>query len=254
MLNMGLTSVTFRKLSPSEIITLVKESGIHGIEWGGDVHVPPGDLERARDVREKTEAAGLSVCSYGSYYRCDEEAGDFSDILATAQELHAPVVRVWAGGKGSDAAEGAYREEVIESLDKAVSAANEMGITVALEYHRNTLTDTQASAHQLLEEVGLPELKLYWQPRTGGIFQENIAELEAALPKLAYVHLFHWGTGEDGSIDRRPLAEGVEIWEEYLQLIRQADGDRFILFEFVLGDRPEQLREDAKVLNNLLNK
>jgi len=250
---MGLTSVTFRKLSPFEIIALAKESGIRGIEWGGDIHVPPGDLERAREIREKTEAAGLTVCSFGSYYRCDREAGDFSDALATARELHAPVVRVWAGGKGSDGAEGAYREEVVETLGKAVSEASEMGITVALEYHRNTLTDTQASAHQLLEEAGKPELKLYWQPRTGGTFQGNIAELEAALPKLAHVHLFHWGAGEDGSIDRRPLAEGIESWEEYLRLIRQADGDRFILFEFVLGDSPEQLREDAKTLSNLLN-
>jgi len=253
MLSLGLTSVTFRKLSPSEIITLTKKSGLDGIEWGGDIHVPPGDLERAREVREETEAAGLTVCSYGSYYRSDEEAGDFSDILATARELRAPVVRVWAGGKGSDEADVAYREEVAETLRKAVKAAKAVGITVALEYHRNTLTDTQASAHQLLEEVGQPELMLYWQPRTGGAFQDNIPELKAALPKLAHVHLFHWAEGEDGAIDRRPLAEGVESWEAFLELIRQAEGDRFILFEFVRDDSPEQLCEDAKILSRLIN-
>lgn len=253
MLNTGLTSVTFRKLNPSEIISTAKEAGLDGIEWGGDVHVPPGDLERVREIREETEAAGLAVCSYGSYYRCDEAAGDFADILATAQALGAPVVRVWAGGKGSDEAGVAYRKEVVETLGRAVRSARVVDIIVALEYHRNTLTDTQASAHQLLEEVGEPELKLYWQPRTGGSFQGNIPELEAALPRLAHVHLFHWAAGEDGSIDRRPLAEGVENWKAFLELIRQADGDRFILFEFVLDDSPEQLCEDAKVLNGLVN-
>ncbi|MFP4674232.1 MAG: sugar phosphate isomerase/epimerase family protein [Opitutales bacterium] len=253
MLYTGLTTVTFRELDPDAIIKVAKEAGLDAIEWGGDVHVPPDNLEHARDIRKRTEAAGLSVCSYGSYYRCDTEAGDFGLVLATAETLGAPVIRVWAGRKvNSETADPAYREEVVDTLRKAVLAAREKNINIALEYHGGTFTDTRQSAHQLLQEVGLPELKLYWQPRTGGSFDNDIVELEAAIPHLSHVHAFHWVVAEDGSIDRRPFKEGKDEWREFLKRIRKAEGDRHIIFEFVREAKPEQLLEDAKVLHELL--
>ena len=48
MLTGGLVSITFRDLEANEIIDLVKKSGLTAIEWGGDVHVPHGDFNRAR--------------------------------------------------------------------------------------------------------------------------------------------------------------------------------------------------------------
>lgn len=251
MLHSGLCSISFRPLSVDAIIDLCQTAGIDGIEWGGDVHVPPGEIELARSVRKKTESAGLKVCSYGSYYRCDSEAGPFSEVLDTADALGAPVIRVWAGRKGSADADPAYRSEVAEHLRRAVIAAREMEITLALEYHGGTLTDTQASAHQLLEEVSLPELKLYWQPRSGGDFAEDLAELDAALPQLAHVHCFHWG--QAGWKDRRPLLDGTKDWQAYLEPIRQMEGDRYVILEFVKDDAPEQFLEDAKVLRSLLS-
>ncbi|WP_309399474.1 sugar phosphate isomerase/epimerase family protein [Cerasicoccus maritimus] len=250
MLRTGLTSITFRPLSVDEIIALVKECGIDGIEWGGDVHAKPGEIEVAKEIKAKCDAAGIDCQSYGSYYRCDEEAGAFDDDLATAQALGSTVIRVWAGRKGSDVADAAYRAEVAESLRKAVTAATAAGITIALEYHGNTLTDTQASAHQLLAEVGLPELKLYWQPRSGGTLEDDLVQLKAALPVMSHVHCFHWGPG--GWNDKLPLADGIAAWTEYLKLIKQAEGDRYIITEFVAGDTPDQFRADAKVLKQLI--
>ena len=46
----GLVSITFRRLNPLEIVSLVAENGLTAIEWGGDIHVPPGKLKLARDV------------------------------------------------------------------------------------------------------------------------------------------------------------------------------------------------------------
>ncbi|WP_269523337.1 sugar phosphate isomerase/epimerase family protein [Coraliomargarita parva] len=251
MLQTGLTSITFRQLSVDEIIELAAKAELNGIEWGSDVHVPQGELELAAEVRAKTEAAGLTVCSYGSYYRCTEASGEMTDFLETAQALGAPAIRVWAGDKGSEDADQAYRDEVAERLRRMVHAAKELDITIALEYHGGTLTDTQASAHQLLKEVGLPELKLYWQPRTCGTFEGDIPELKAALPHMSHVHCFHWGA--NGWQDRHALADGIAPWTEYLKLIRQAEGDRYIIFEFVKDDQPEQLLEDAKVLKQLIS-
>ena len=75
MIKTGLVSVTFRKLSPEEIIKLVSQSGLDGIEWGGDIHVPHGDVKKARDIAQITKDEGLIVASYGSYYSlgCEKE-------------------------------------------------------------------------------------------------------------------------------------------------------------------------------------
>ena len=59
MLKTGLVSVTFRDKTPEEIISAVKQCGLDGIEWGGDVHVLPGDVSRAREIRHLTDKPGL---------------------------------------------------------------------------------------------------------------------------------------------------------------------------------------------------
>ena len=69
MIQGGLVSASFRALAPGEIVDLVAQAGLAGIEWGGDVHVPHGDVACAREVYRRTVDAGLTVCSYGSYYR-----------------------------------------------------------------------------------------------------------------------------------------------------------------------------------------
>ena len=39
----GLVSVTFRQLAPEALIDLAARAGLAAIEWGADIHVPPGD-------------------------------------------------------------------------------------------------------------------------------------------------------------------------------------------------------------------
>ena len=87
MIHPGLVSVTFRALSPAQVVDLVRQAGLRGIEWGGDIHAPPGNAARAREVRHLSLEAGLSVAAYGSYYRAaqSEAAGmPFAHVLDTA--------------------------------------------------------------------------------------------------------------------------------------------------------------------------
>ena len=86
-MNKGVVSVTFRKKTPEEVIDIVKKAGLTHIEWGGDVHVPHGDVETAKRVGELTRAAGLTVSSYGSYFKDPEADLQFEDVLASAVAL-----------------------------------------------------------------------------------------------------------------------------------------------------------------------
>ena len=65
----GLCSVTFRALPAEELVDLAAEAGLESIEWGSDVHARPDGPAGLDHVRKLTEAAGLVVASYGSYYR-----------------------------------------------------------------------------------------------------------------------------------------------------------------------------------------
>ena len=57
----GLVSISFREERPETILREAADAGLSGIEWGGDVHVPPGDLDTARSVARLTAGAGLQV-------------------------------------------------------------------------------------------------------------------------------------------------------------------------------------------------
>jgi len=240
----GLVSVTFRALSPHKIVSLVTKAGLDGIEWGGDVHVPHGDLATARNVSRMTQEAGLRVLAYGSYYRCCN--GElFEPVLETAVELGAPLIRIWAGQRGSEQADAAYRATVIEQSRRAVSLAAQHNITVAYEFHENTLTDTKDSAIALLRAAS--GMRTLWQPPHNLSETERLDSLRAVLPWLAHLHVFHWHTFDR---TRLPLDEGANLWRERLRVA--ASHGTAALLEFVRGDDPDQFLRDALTLKRLV--
>jgi len=256
----GLVSITFRQLAPAEIIALVVQAGLTGIEWGGDVHVPHGDAARARLVRQQTDAAGLHVAAYGSYYRVGHsESGPFDAVLASAVAVGAPLIRVWAGKQGAATADTAYWDTVVQDSVQIAELAASEGIAVAYEFHRNTLTDSYATAQQLLLRAAHPNLFTYWQPPWHATVAENLAGLAQLAPWLWHAHVFHW-RWQDGV--RLPLADGHADWRAYLRQIQAMaspprdstiiDTTRFAMLEFVADDSPAQFLRDAQTLQQWL--
>lgn len=257
----ALNTVTLRSFAPEQIVSILKENRIEAVEWAGDVHVPPGDTGKAESVKALCEAERITAASYGSYYQCDQGGqgdGPFQynlgaePALQTAKALGVSALRVWGGRKGSEAASAAYRDEVSGCLGDLCDQARSDGMTVHLEFHRNTLTDSAASTVALMEAVGRDNLYSYWQPRHGVSVAENIADIETLGSRLSHVHVFHWNLLGDGSIERRPLNEGIARWEAYFTAIDQFPGDRYAMLEFVRKDELGQLSEDAGVLRRLL--
>lgn len=243
----GLVSVTFRQLSPAEIVGLVRQAGPAGIEWGGDIHVPHGDLARARAVRALTTGAGLAVAAYGSYYKAahsEDQGLPFARVLETAVTLGAPVIRVWAGPAGSAETPAATRARVVADLDRVAGLAAAAGVQVAAEFHGGTLTDTNESAARLLAEVPHPNFRAYWQPSVNYDDPACLAGIDLIGPRLSHVHVFHWETVRN----RRPLAEGADRWAKFLRRIAAAPGDRYALLEFVEADAPASFLRDAATL------
>jgi 3-dehydroshikimate dehydratase len=249
MICTGLVSVTFRKLKPEEIVELMKRAGLDGIEWGGDIHVPHGDIKQAARVLKLTRDAGLKVASYGSYYKVGEDNDfDFCQVLDTAKALEAPVIRVWAGKLGSEKAEDKYWDNVVNESQSIAEAAAKENIKVAFEFHGNTLTDTNASALKLLREVNHDNIKSYWQPSLDMRMEERLEGLKEILPWLLHIHTFYWKVGQ-----RLELESGLSEWQEYMKIIQKAKGNRYAMIEFVKDDSPQQFLEDASALRKLVS-
>ncbi len=250
MINTGLVSITFRKLSPQEIISLVVKAGLDGIEWGGDIHVPHGNTWQAREVCRMTADAGLKVAAYGSYYHvgCEEQEGiPFEKVLDTALELKAPTIRVWAGNRGSGKADKAWWDRVISETHRISGLVKGLGITICFEYHSNTLTDTAESALKLMKAVDGDTVACYWQPPAGYDFKLQLDGLKQIIPWIGNIHAFWWDKYE-----RLPLAEGIGTWKKYMEVIRGAKGNRFCMLEFVKDDAPEQFLRDAEALKQIV--
>lgn len=252
MLLSGLVSVTFRKLSPQEIIALVREAGLHGIEWGGDLHVPHGDLDAARRVRDLTRQAGLQVAAYGSYYRAGKSEQDglsFSRVLETARTLEAPTIRVWPGHEASADTPPEARRAIVDDLLRVADLAAAAGLTVSTEFHGGTLTDTNDSAERLLAEAAHPALRTYWQPHNGEATPACVAGLRGVARHVSNVHVFHWWPS---AAERHPLAAGAARWSEFLGELRALPGERYCLLEFVPDDAPADFLRDAATLRSWL--
>ena len=155
----GLCSVTFRDDSVDYIIDLTKEAGIQAIEWSSDNHLPKNDIAQAEKVAQLMQEAGLTTSSYGAYYKLGS-FHDFEPFIQIAQIVDASIIRVWAGEEGSADVAGEYRQDIIEDANRIGKMASEANLSIALEYHMDTLTDTPASAQQLTQEITAPNAYL----------------------------------------------------------------------------------------------
>lgn len=243
----GLTSVTFRKLPAERIISLCAEAALQTIEWGGDIHVLPGDTERAAEIAQKTQDAGLKVSSYGSYYRVGiDPVGDFETVLATAKALGAPLIRVWCGNKGSAETTEQEAAAYINQLRQMCELAWKQNVFVACEYHNGTYNDNSECALKLINGVDMPNLKTYWQ--TIDYNEKDMNALIALKKHIAVAHVFTW----DKNYNRFPLEKKGKLWQEYINELKD-ESVNFIM-EFVKNDSEKQFLKDAKFLEKLVER
>lgn len=250
MYQTGLVSISFRNLSPAAIIEAVKQAGLDGIEWGGDVHVPAGNTDIARQVRKLTTNAGLEVFAYGSYYRvgCSEDIqSEFSKVLDCAKELDAPIIRIWAYNKGSaDVSEQEFERLVQESRFIA-KMASEYDIKLSFECHGGTYTDDYHAALHLIKEIDCENITMLWQPNQLRNEVYNLEAAKALATVTTNIHTFHWDDKH-----RYPLADGKQIWAKYISCFHESAHPHVFLLEFMHDDAIESLLDSARVLQFLL--
>lgn len=248
MINAGLCSVTLRGLPVDPIVDLVAKAGLTSVEWGGDVHVPLGDLAAAGRAAKATEEAGLRVASYGSYFRAGvHRLADFGPVLDCARTLGAPRIRIWAGDTSSMRTTRERRREVVETIQAAAGRAAAVDIELAVEYHSGTLADGSSSTEQLLDEVDRPNVFTYWRSPIGATKERAFRSLERLLPKVAAVHVF---TGHPGQA-RCPMSEYAELWAGVVDRLGTEGRPVDVFLEFVPNNDAAALRRESSNLREM---
>lgn len=258
-LRSGLVSISFRKLTIEQIVALVAEAQLEGIEWGGDVHVPPGRFSEARRARALTEEAGLAVSAYGSYYRFDDcnseshdEGPEVEAVLDTAEALGTQNIRVWVGRAGSAAASSDWWRTVVDRSKSMGTLAEKRGMKIGFEFHDNTLTDTNESTVRLLDEIDHPAVKTFWQTHLCVGHAYRLEGLKSLIGQVSSVHCNYFA--EDGWPHMHALSEGEDEWMDYLQVLAGSGQQHWISIEHVKDNAIEQFREDAEVLKEWLSR
>ncbi len=249
MIYSGLVSVTFKEKSAEEIVELCKKANLKAIEWSENSHVQMADVEGAKHLYQLCKDAGIKIVAYGSYFRCGQHEDPeqrFRDSLTSAIAMHAPIIRIWAGRGVSDDILEDTRKVWAQEVRMACELAKEAGIKVALEWHRNTLTDKNESAIKFLKEVNHENLYCLWQPTVALNMKERTEGIDLIQSCLLNLHTYYWLDGV-----RRPFEEGLDEWRNYLSHVKN-DQDRYALLEFVMDDSEQQLLMDAESLNKLL--
>ncbi|GAB96381.1 hypothetical protein BJY21_001953 [Kineosphaera limosa] len=250
---LGLCSVTLRRLPAVEVIEVARAARLHRIEWGADVHAPPGTSAQVQqglvELGARTREAGLAVASYGSYWRAGvSPRADIVDVVEGAVALGAPRIRVWAADIGTAQASAELWEATVRALREACGIAGDRGVHLALEFHPDTLTDTVDSTLELLERVGDDRLRTYWQPRLDEQVEPAIAGLDRLAPALAGVHVFSWWP----AAHRLRLAERADLWAAVTDYLVAHCPPQDLLLEFVPDDDPALVAAETAVLHDLV--
>ena len=248
MFRTGLVSISFRQYTPLEIIQAAAAANLQEIEWGGDVHLPPGDPATAHEVAMLTADGGLKTAAYGSYYRlCSSPADEFKRILEAAEILGAPVIRIWGGTKGSALVDDRAFDALVADGRRIADMAQKSGRVLSLECHCDTITDNYCAALRFLQAVDSPAMTMYWQPNQFKSAAYNLEAAAALRPYVTNLHVFHWDAQR-----RYPLRDGADIWEQYLRIFSGDQSDHSLLLEFMHDDRLETLHQTADTLRSWL--
>lgn len=249
----GLLSVTFRSLSPDEIIREVASAGLKGIEWGGDQHVPPGDIRNAEQIGRRTRDAGLEVSAYGSYYAFQDllpgspnTTDDSQAVLDTAEALGTTMIRIWPGKVGSLEASPQWFDAVVAKTRSMADEAAPRGLHLGFEFHNNSLTDTAEGTLRLLEAINRDNVSTFWQTNRGGDFANEKASIELLGDRITQLHCHHLVAGQMPPYAL--LSDGWEEWKVFLETLRNFGGEHWISIEFVKDGSLEAFQSDAATL------
>ncbi|MPN52598.1 hypothetical protein SDC9_200260 [bioreactor metagenome] len=143
------------------------------------------------------------------------------------------------------------KEQYAECIDEArriSMAASADGVSVAFEYHNNSLTSNACDAVELINDIGRDNIRLYWQTEVTFDTEKNMEALKAVLQYLINIHVFNYSQGKQVLLDE---ADGADSWSKYMSLIKGDGKNHNFLTEFSKDGLTDSFIHDAAVLKGI---
>ena len=172
--------------------------GYDGLEFW-EQYLSTADLGWLKETMDEHGMRIVQICPYfdftgghGAYEKSIEDARRYVEYART---LDAPYIRTYTGSVGSDDATPEQWESCIRGLREICRLGEPHGIVFPLETHQvihngPNLTDRSAATLRLLEEVGMPNLKVNLQtPLLGepvGYTAEQLGD------QVVHLHAHNW--------------------------------------------------------------
>lgn len=241
----GLVSVSFRNLSPERILELLKETDLKYIEWGSDVHAKPDDIDTLTSIAKMQNDMGIECSSYGTYFRIGvNKPEEIYAYINAAKILGTDTLRLWCSDKSASKFTEEEKSVFFKECRKLSAIAEKENVILSMECHINTFTDSIESSLELMKEVSSPAFRMYYQPNQYKTEEENIYFASKISEYTTNIHVFNWKEKE-----KYPLCEAKEIWTEYL---KNFDGERYLLLEFMPDGKEESLIKEANTLREII--
>lgn len=210
-------------------IEAMKRNGLQGLEIRNvdGTNVSDITLEKAKEVHEKMEAAGLKVWSIGSPLgkigiedAFEPHLEKLKHTLEVAKILNCKNIRMFSFylPEGKDPED--YREEVMRRLKAMVKVAKDSGIDLCHENEKGIYGDVAKRCLDIHKEV--PELKGIFDPANYiQCEQETIEAWEMLHPYIKYLHI----KDALGSGMVVPAGAGIGNLKQIVDAFRAQGGD-----------------------------
>ena len=182
--------------------------GVEGVELQ-DIHFPqtrPAHLQMLRRTARDLNLAIIGVGVHNDFGRADptfrqSEMVKVKQWIEVAEQLDAPLVRVFAGYPEGDPAQKRERwAAMVDSLREVAAFAAHAGVRLGLENHNHgAFTPTINEFLQVLDEVRSPHLVPLVDT---GNFVDGWPSLEKALGIASHLHAKFWKVAADGSDEK----------------------------------------------------
>ena len=245
---LGLCSVSFRNLSPIEIIDICKSANLNFIEWGSDVHAPYNDMEKLENIARLQKENSITCSSYGTYFRLGvTPLGELEKYIIASKILGTNILRIWCYDKcGNDMTDKEKQDLLCVSI-KASEIAKQNGVILCLECHKNSFTENLNDALWLIKSVNSPNFKSYFQPFQWKTEIDNLNYAKAISPYVENIHVFNWK--QTDTFNKYSLSLAVGEWVKYL---KNFTPPKTLLLEFMPNDKIEDLIVETNALKQIV--
>ena len=264
----GICTIAFKRKKIADVLQIAAQGGADGIEiWAQPGHVGyPIMDDEISTIRETAAGAGLEICALGSYLQpgkpqvFDGIPVSIENQIQIALLLKTKIIRIWAGSSNFEATNPGEREKAFDNIRRMADIAGEAGITLVLERHNNSLTNTWDSPPLVLEGIGRENVLLNYQvvyPAPADELRTRAVEdYHHLLGMSGHAHLQNYTTDRSQKLERSFLAEGIVDYSRLGAAAKSANYSGYFMIEFLPDDcrglsTVESLRRDIEYLRGL---